>query len=157
MRRVHKFPLFTGGEWQANVQMPAGARIVHFDVQYVGPIGDKPRQGHPTVWALIDDAAEKETRRFAVIGTGRDVPPGARHIGSYQAEPFVGHVFELPEEVPRDVPTEAHRHYRHLVREGFVWAGNAWTAPADFGPLGHAEIIALTELEPFGYGTCRNA
>lgn len=117
MRSIWKFPLFTGRDYEVEVDMPAGAEIVRFGVQYVGSLGDKPRQGHPTVWALVNPDAPTERRRFAVIGTGHPFPDGAAYIDSYDAEPFVWHVVELPSSDP--LTTEQMMAVAELQEHGF--------------------------------------
>lgn len=155
---IWKFPLFTDGRAVVDVEMPVGAEIVRFGIQFVGPILDKPRQGHPTVWALCDEEAAKETRRFAVVGTGHPLPDGAAYIDSYDAEPFVWHVIELPLPVPDQVaalPLAAQNAYRTLVKAGFGqrWDSgtHAWVAPAP-DPLTTEQMMAVAELQEHGFG-----
>lgn len=148
MRIVRTYPAL------ASVNLPRSAQIL--DVQ---PRPDLSQA--PALVVSIDDAdAETEQRRFAILDVGATIPLGAQFVASWRRHPTDGGIaclFELAEEVPAAVPAEAHRFYRHLVREGFVWVGNAWTAPEDSGGLGHEAIIALAELAPYGYGECRNA
>lgn len=148
MRIVRTYPAL------ASVNLPRSAVVL--DVQ---PRPDLSQA--PALVVSIDDADEEiEQRRYAILDVGAQIPTGAQFVASWRRHPADGGIaclFELAEEIPDAVPVEAHRHYRHLLREGFVWVGNAWTAPEDFGPLGQDEIIALTELAPYGYGECRNA
>lgn len=158
---IWKFPLFTGREPVVDVQMPVGAEIVRFGIQYVAGDCTKPeqRQGHPTVWALVDDQAALETRRFGVVGTGHPLPDGAIYIDSYDAEPFVWHVVELPLPVPDQVaalPLAAQNAYRMLVKAGFGqrWdsGAHAWVAPSA-DPLTTEQMMAVAELQEHGFGS----
>lgn len=159
MKTVHKFPLAFDGNFSAALAMPVGARTVLFDVQFSGAMGEGPRMGIPTLWALVDTEAELEPRQFRVFGTGHAVPPGAQHVGSYQAEPFVWHVFEIVDDVPADLPAEAYPHWRVLQRDGFTLrADRAWLAPDDV-PAGHLsteQLIAVATLQEHGYGAVVN-
>jgi len=74
----------------ADVEMPAGAKLLHVDEQY----------GTPCIWALVDPQQEKETRRFRLAGTGHpiDVPVDKlHHVGSYLTTwgQLVFHLFEI--------------------------------------------------------------
>jgi len=66
-------------------EMPKGAEVLC--VQMQGAV--------PQIWALVDPEMEKENRRFAVIGTGRGRDDLSRYVGTFQALPFVWHVFEI--------------------------------------------------------------
>lgn len=82
MKTVWKFPI--GNQ----VVMPKGAQIVHVAEQdgTVGPV--------VTMWALVDPEAPAETRRFAELGTGHEIPDEHEHVGTWQSGPFVWHLFE---------------------------------------------------------------
>jgi hypothetical protein len=86
-RAVYKFEVHTAGGF-GSVPMPAGAEILHADVQ----------GGQVYVWALVDpDAPTTISRRLGYFGTGhREIPPSARHIGTCIHRDFnlVWHVFE---------------------------------------------------------------
>lgn len=161
MRQVWKFPLFTGRETRVDVEMPKGAQIVRFGVQYVGPLDDAPRQGHPTVWAIVNPEQPTETRTFQVFGTGHDLPRGACHIGTYDADPFVWHVFELVDtDLPDDLDPERHADFRLLVADGFrLQPDKAWKAPDDVPPgqLSHEQMVAVARLQEHGYGDVTGA
>lgn len=162
MRQVWKFPLFTGRDYRVDVEMPKGAQIVRFGVQYVGPLGDTPRQGHPTIWALVDPEQPTETRTFQVFGTGHDLPYGARYVGTYDAEPFVWHWFELVDsDLPADLPDDqARADYRLLLAEGYAaeWRDgvpkHSWKAPDDVPAGQHSfdATVAIARLQEHGYG-----
>ena len=74
--------------------LPAGARVVHFDMQ-----GDVP-----TMWIHVDTEAKLERRAFLVAGTGHDLPDGAQHLGSCIARELglVWHLFEPVESPSRE-------------------------------------------------------
>lgn len=150
MRVLRNFPAL------AAVNIPRSAVILS--------VHDRGPEQAATLVASVDDADDEvEQRRFVVLGMGAAIPTGAAFVASFRRDGCgpnnsgIFCLFELAEEIPADVPAEAHRHYRHLLREGFEWRDGAWTAPADLGPLGHENIIALTTLREFGYGDCRNA
>jgi hypothetical protein len=82
---IWKFPLQATRQDKADVAMPIGAQIVRLAVQ--GRVA--------ALWAIVDPEQPTETRTFQVFGTGHPLPPGARYVGSYDAEPFVWHVVEL--------------------------------------------------------------
>jgi hypothetical protein len=68
--------------------MPVGAKILSVQAQH----------NKPTIWALVDPVADKETRRFFVVGTGWPIDPDrlakSEFCGSVQIGAFVWHVFE---------------------------------------------------------------
>lgn len=166
MRTIWKFPLeFTRfGAYEGTVEMPRGARIVHFAFEYRGPMDSGPRQGIPTVWAEVDDQEVHETRSFQIFGTGHPLPDGAAHVGTFDAEPFVCHVFDttraisLPDEIAR-LPQDAVNAYRLLRREGFYVVRDCekpyqWTWRAgDNEPTTMEQTMALATLGEHGLGT----
>lgn len=69
------------------ITMPVGSKLLTAQMQ-----GDTP-----TVWALVDPEKPAAPRRLAIIGTGQDVRDDVavdRYVGTYQAGPYVFHVFE---------------------------------------------------------------
>ena len=73
-----------------SLQMPKNAQVLSVQMQ----------GGQPQLWALVDESAPKETRRFETHGTGNPMPgpaPGA-FAGTYQMQnewgTLVFHVFE---------------------------------------------------------------
>lgn len=156
---IWKFSLafVTGdGEPTCDVQMPVGAQILRLGMQ--GPAHGQARLT-PTLWALVDDEAAQEQRRFQVVGTGHAVPQGAAYVGSWDAAPFVWHVVELPMPVPDQVaalPLPAQNAYRMLVRAGFTqrWddGQHAWVAPSA-DPLTTEQMMAVAELQEHGFGS----
>lgn len=91
MRAVWKFPIdvsTVGGTVSPEITMPAGAKIVHVAQQRVGDV--------VTLWAEVNpDARVRETRYFAIIGTGHPIPDGYEHVGTWLDDPFVWHLYEL--------------------------------------------------------------
>lgn len=127
---------------------------------------DRGPEQAPTLVVSYDEAdAEYVERRFAVVrASASAIPADAEFVASFQRRgcgPEASGVyclFELAaEEIPAAIPPEAHRHYRHLTREGFEYRDPAWYAPDDYGPLSQADVIALTELQPYGFGAIANA
>lgn len=164
MQAIWKFPLaFQHDDPVCEVQMPVGAVIVRFAVQSV-PVPPAPSWQHtPTIWALVDSDAPTIVRRFAVFGTGHPLPVGAQYVGTYDAGPFVWHVFEMPTVVPDQVaalPLEAQNAYRLLVNAGFTqrWdsGAHAWVAP-DPEPLTTEQMMAVAELQEHGFGAVVSA
>ncbi len=86
---IWKFPFNIDTE--VEIEMPAGAKVLHVDAQ----------RDVPCMWALVNPDARKETRRFAVRGTGHAIPHGGArtwaHLGSFLmlSESLVFHVFEI--------------------------------------------------------------
>ena len=73
------------------ITMPKGAQVLH-----VAP-SDRISAGI-AFWSQADPTAAPERRVFAVVGTGNPMPTYAAegvHVGSFQAPPFVWHVFEV--------------------------------------------------------------
>lgn len=48
----------------------------------------------PCAWFFVDTDAPKVERRFRIVGTGHPVEPMSVYRGTFQAHPFVWHVFE---------------------------------------------------------------
>jgi hypothetical protein len=75
------------GAGEVAFPMPAGAEVL--TVQAKGDSG--------VLWALVDPAASKETRRFRVVPTGG--PPSELkaewYVGTFQLGWTVWHVFEV--------------------------------------------------------------
>jgi len=71
------------------VAMPQGAQPLHVAVQ----------NGHPMLWALVEEDAQLEERIFEIVATGQAMPAdsGNRYlyIGTFQRDWFVSHVFEV--------------------------------------------------------------
>lgn len=71
----------------ARVAVPENGRLVH--------AGADPA-GNPCVWIEVDPTAPPEWRAFGMYGTGRPLPPGWLHCGSFLQHFFVWHIYEAP-------------------------------------------------------------
>lgn len=82
MRKIYKY------EIEQTIEMPVGAEILTIQLQH----------DIPNLWAVVDtEIEEKETRNFAIVGTGHAMEDGdMKYIGTFQLFDggFVGHVFE---------------------------------------------------------------
>ncbi len=73
MKVVHKFPVALAGGSGSGIEMPRGARLLHFDAQ-----GDEL-----FLWALVDPNEAMDVRTFFIVGTGHTLPElRYRHVGS---------------------------------------------------------------------------
>jgi hypothetical protein len=70
MSEIWHFKVDPAEGWQL-VAMPADATPIHFE---------GGANGHSRMWAIVDPSAPVVPQRVAVIGTGWDVPRGARHV-----------------------------------------------------------------------------
>lgn len=91
MKSIWKFNLKIDDDIQT-ILMPKGADILTADLQH----------GKPTIWAEVNPEAEKESRRFWILGTGQNIPKSIferQYIGTFQivgsVGSLVGHVFEV--------------------------------------------------------------
>lgn len=48
----------------------------------------------PCLWAEVDPSAPPTRYEFRITGTGSEVPPDHRHVGSWQQHGFVWHLYE---------------------------------------------------------------
>lgn len=152
MRRLKTYPAL------ASVKLPSSATVL--DVH-----GRGAEQAPALVVSYDDTDAETEERRFAVLfpAKGDAVPPGAVFVASWRLHPADGGIaclFELAEDFPADLPSEAYPHWRVLLRDGFTLRPDrAWLAPDDV-PAGHLsteQIVAIATLQEYGYGSVVNA
>ena len=67
--------------------LPKHARVLHADMQ----------DGISVLWAIVDPSQPRMPRRFAIRGTGHDLPDSRNrlYISTFQAPPFVWHLFEI--------------------------------------------------------------
>jgi len=75
MATIWKFTLPMRDEF--TIEMPRGARLLCVQTQ----------GNQPCVWALVNEEAEMETRRFAMRGTGHDasgLTAEADYVGTFQ-------------------------------------------------------------------------
>ena len=84
MKVVYKYGLRPGLQ---TLELPLGARILHVGDQY----------GSGMLWALVDPEQHVlEPRTLYVVGTGMHFDHHiSAHLGTFQAGPFVIHVFEV--------------------------------------------------------------
>lgn len=77
------------------VFMPAGAEILSVANQ----------SGTLCLWAMVNPSMEPENRCIEVVGTGNSVPEdvevSSKYIGTALVDPFVWHVFEVVQPIPR--------------------------------------------------------
>ena len=84
--QIWKFKVNTTGDTE--LQMPAGARVIHVAGNPTGLTG-------VYLWAIVDPATALETRRFKSVGTGFGFDEfGLEHLGTAICGAFVWHVFE---------------------------------------------------------------
>lgn len=88
MRTVWKYTLPTDS-WTFTITMPANAEPIRFGTQ----------AGKPVMWCIVDPEQPDTERPFAVVPTGGNVPPGARHVGTILVmdEQIVWHLFDCQE------------------------------------------------------------
>lgn len=83
-RVVWKYPLALTSATQ-QVTMPAGARVVHVQVQ----------GSEPTLWAEVDpEESRTMLRLFRVVATGVPVPAFFDHRGTIHLDWTVWHIYE---------------------------------------------------------------
>lgn len=80
MRTVYKYAL------SESHKIPHSAKLVH--------AGRDP-EGELCAWFEVDTNNNCETIAFQVIGTGHEVPAGARHVLSTIDGPFVWHFYAV--------------------------------------------------------------
>jgi len=85
MQVIHKYPVLAKPGESADIEIPIGAKIVHCALQNSGPV----------LWVLIGPIRNiTKKRKFAVVGTGWDLPDDAEHIFTFMVGEFVWHVIE---------------------------------------------------------------
>ena len=84
MKTVYKYDVAMNDT--SAIQMPAGAELLHVDVQH----------GSPKLWALVDTEAPLELREFHMAGTGWPADGFGKHVGTFtlQGGALVFHLFE---------------------------------------------------------------
>lgn len=93
MKTVWKFGPLQPEHWTVEIEMPAGAEVLHVNVQSRGLDEDA------YLWALVDPNAPKGLRRFFLVGTGQPLSEDAgRHVGTWDMMNgrYVWHLFEAP-------------------------------------------------------------
>lgn len=71
------------------ISMPRGARVLSVQVQGIFPF----------MWAMVDDEAPAEDRRFYVAATGEPIPERSRYLDTFHMRtgidtPLVWHLLE---------------------------------------------------------------
>ena len=87
-RFIYRFELV---DRSGEIPIRPGAEIVHVGV----------KQGRPCLWIEQDvEAIGARTLRWAILGTGQEIPRGYEHLGTFLLNDgeFVWHVFRLPSE-----------------------------------------------------------
>lgn len=81
MKTIYKYPLKITG--RQTVSMPAGAVLLTVQSQ----------DGHPCLWAEVEQSRPKEDAPIKMCGTGHPAPDG-EYIGTVQIDGFVWHYFD---------------------------------------------------------------
>lgn len=80
MRTVYKYSL------SETHKIPHSAKLIH--------AGPDPH-GVLCAWFDVDTSNSQETIAFQVIGTGQEIPYGARHIVTTHDGPFIWHFYAV--------------------------------------------------------------
>ncbi len=80
---IWKFPLEVTQSPQI-LLIPKGAKLLFIAMQ----------EGKICLWMELEQSAEKERRKFIVVGTGWELPPDRNYCGTVLVDPYVWHVFE---------------------------------------------------------------
>ena len=89
--RVFRFDIDLAAMAAADARMTVSAppgKVLLVDVQQRAP-------GLPCLWLEVPLDEPPVDRVFEVVGTGHDVPEGGVHVGSWQQEGFVWHLYEV--------------------------------------------------------------
>lgn len=95
MRTVHRFDLaqlfnLHGNPMdRASVMLPQGARVIHVALQDRAPHS-------PSMWIELDESMPGSPVEFAIVGTGYEIPDGWMHVGTWQQDGYVWHLFQAP-------------------------------------------------------------
>lgn len=85
-RTIWKFAVLSTAPM--TIDIPGGGLIVH--------VGRDPATGLLAFWADVYPDAPLEPRRFALCGTGHEIPHRAKQVGTAILGELVWHLFELP-------------------------------------------------------------
>jgi hypothetical protein len=72
--RIFKYPLRVDD--RQTVQLPKGAELLTVQTQH----------GSPCLWALVDEAAETESRVILMHGTGHPISCLGKYLGTFQLD-----------------------------------------------------------------------
>jgi hypothetical protein len=85
MITIFKYPVQMTEDF--TVRLPAGAKVIHVDVQ----------RGQPQMWVRVDTDQPERHQAFGVFGTGHDMSKhpvaAAPHLGTFMLENLVFHLF----------------------------------------------------------------
>lgn len=81
MRAIYKYPFRLR---ENHLELPVGAIFTHFGCQH----------GDLFAWFEVQLDAPQEMRTFEVYGTGREVAPYAKWMGTAQSGDLVWHLYE---------------------------------------------------------------
>lgn len=84
---IHKYtiPFGNGAYGMFTIETHADGTFLHVGMQGV----------MPCIWAEVDVDSPLEVEALAVLGTGHEVPEGARHLGTWLDPPYVWHLYAL--------------------------------------------------------------
>lgn len=92
MRTIWKYELSTIPDGYGSIEAPAG-RIVRAK-PYVLDSPHSSIEG-ATLWIEVDTDAPLITRTFVTHGTGHSIGKTMRHVHTWEASPFVWHLYEV--------------------------------------------------------------
>lgn len=94
MRTIHKYVIpfapDTGEHGRFVIETREVATFLHVALQ-PRPMG----RFAAVIWAEVDTDSKPEVEELVVLGTGGEVPKGARHLGTWLDGPFVWHLYAL--------------------------------------------------------------
>lgn len=84
MKRIFKYEIPVSDDFK--LSLPKGSEILSVQMQ----------KSIPCLWALIDEANERENRYFKLYGTGMAIDDNLKYIGTFQMlnGGLVFHLFE---------------------------------------------------------------
>jgi hypothetical protein len=89
-RKVYKFQDVREGLGWQEMLLPVGSIPIHWDAEKY------------CLWVELDpDQTDKEMMRFAIVGTGQDIPEDAEHVVTLSGSALVWHLYREPERVFR--------------------------------------------------------
>ena len=67
------------------LKIPSDSRLLHVAEQH----------GQPSMWFEVGEGSVPLPRSFYIVGTGHEIPRGVDWVGTFQAPPFVWHIYEV--------------------------------------------------------------
>lgn len=95
MKRIFRYDLFDIFNMSMNpkvrttLPLPQGARVIHVALQDRAP-------HHPCMWVTLDETLPHRDVEFCIVGTGHEYPDGWTHVGTWQQDGYVWHLFQGP-------------------------------------------------------------